>query len=309
MEACLDGQLGDSRRRSLKDHLALCRSCRERVDSLRQFEAELQRRLRSMRHEVSLWQPLGLETTPGAAPGTGPGPVQGLVGPLRRVPRVAPVILPPLATVETAGGGLVARRGHRLRGTPARDATPVLAGGFGSAFGAGLRGRLQGLAGMALIVAAVGAVADLALSGLGWLSADRRAAVYRAYVDGEVDLDLRTAEPARLSLWLGEQLGRPVSLPAAPGGFALIGGTAVDEQAADSGAMAVYATVDGPALLMIESLEATAAVAGDGSPLGLVAAAKVVVEDGLSRLDWQDGRLAYSLIGALPPDKLALFAD
>lgn len=35
----------------------------------------------------------------------------------------------------------------------------------------------------------------------------------------------------------------------------------------------------------------------------------MVIEDGLTRLDWQDGDHAYSLIAALPPEKLALFAD
>ena len=169
--------------------------------------------------------------------------------------------------------------------------------------------RLQGLAGVALIAAAVGALADLALTSLGWLSADRRAAVYRAYVDGEVDLDLRTAEPARLSRWLAAELGGPVSLPAAPGGFALIGGATMDESAAVGAAMAVYATADGPALLMIETMETLAIAEAAPLSLGLGDAGDVVVEDGLSRLDWRDGLHTYSLIGALPPDKLALFAD
>ena len=47
LEACLDGQLGEARRDALRRHLALCRPCSERVDELRLFEADLQRRRES----------------------------------------------------------------------------------------------------------------------------------------------------------------------------------------------------------------------------------------------------------------------
>jgi anti-sigma factor RsiW len=277
LEACLDGQLGDSRRRALKDHLGFCGSCRERVDGLRRFEADLQRRLRAMQHEASLWQPLGLEAVTTAPPAR----------------RLVPASLPAAEPAVAASGGLLARRGHRLRAAAAGGAAPVAPGGIGR--------RLQGIAGIALLVAAAGAVAELTITGLSWLGGDRRAAVYRAYVDGDVKLDLRTAEPGRLSYWLAEQLGGPVSLPATPGGFTLFGGAAALEGAPDQAAMAVYTTASGPALLLIE-----AAIAGGDGTLG---ESKVVVESGLARLDWQDGGHAYSLIGALPPDKLALFAD
>lgn len=301
LEACLDGQLGDSRRRALKDHLAYCKSCRARVDALRQFEADLQRRLRSMRHEVSLWQPLGLETVGGTLPVPRPTPV--VLRPARPDGRAAAARHDAAAGDDAAAGERAARRGHRLRALPgpAAAAVPSAPQGLGR--------RLQSLAGVALIVAAVAAIADAALTGLGWLSGDRRAAVYRAYVDGDLPLDLRTAEAARLSGWLGEQLGVPVSLPAAPGGFALVGGKALSsgelalDEPTDKAGMAVYTTAEGPAVLMIETL---AADDGDSAPTALP---EVVVEDGLARLDWQDGPHAYSLIGALSADQLALFAD
>jgi anti-sigma factor RsiW len=306
LEACLDGQLGDSRRQALKDHLALCGSCRERIDSLRRFEAELQRRLRSMQHEASLWQPLGLGAVvlPAAGPQSGPQS-----GPLAFGPLPASAAKPG-ATAASAGSGTgsaaaagatgraAPQRGHRLR---------IARGAKAAAVHPAVGRRLQSLAGVALVVAAVAAVVDLTLAGLGWLARDGRAEVYRAYVDGGVLLDLRTAEAARLSAWLGEQLGAPVTLPATPGGFALVGGSMAPDGLPEKAAVAVYASAGGPALLVIEAKE------GDAAPVALetggAVAPAVQLENGLARLDWQEGGHRYSLIGALPPEKLALFAD
>ncbi len=274
LEACLDGQLGAGRRQSLHDHLRLCRGCAERVDGLRRFEADLQRRLRAMQHEVSLWQPLGLEVVNG-------GPARAEM----------PMALVPLADDAAPAGG---RSRHRLRlALPVADAE--------SKPGRRLPKRgLQRLAGVALLAAAVGALADVALTGLGWLGSDRRVAVYRAYLDGTAELDLHTGEPVRLSAWFADQLGGPVSLPTLPSGFALVGGKTGDAGLAAGAALAVYATEEGPALLVIESSLDRPAAAG--------AEPTLAVDQGLTRLDWQSGPHAYSLISALPPDKLAAFA-
>jgi anti-sigma factor RsiW len=202
-----------------------------------------------------------------------------------------PAEVPPrLVATRPATAGPDGHRGHRLRLKPV-DAAAVRP-----------RRRLQSLVGIALLVAAVGAVAQATLGGLGWLSGDRRAAIYRAYLEGGMELDLVTAEPARLSGWLAERLGKPVALPDAPGGFALIGGKAPAEGLPDGAAMAVYASDAGPALLMIEAAKGAAGTAPALAPL-------VAVEDGLARVEWRDGPHSYALVGALPPDKLALFAD
>lgn len=267
LEACLDGQLGESRRRALHDHLRLCRGCAERVDGLRRFEADLQRRLRAMQHEASLWQPLGLETVNG---GSTPAAL-----PLRTAP-------PAEATVPPG-----VRRRHRFRvATPPATPEPKP------------RRRLQNLAGVALLAAAIGALADLALSGFGWLHDDKRAAVYRAYLDGATELDLLTHEPQQLEAWFAERLGAPVDLPAAPAAFALVGGKAGDVGSTEGTALAVYSSAAGPALLLIEN-------ALDG-PVTIASAP--VVEQGFSRREWQRGAYIYSLISPLPPDKLAAFA-
>jgi anti-sigma factor RsiW len=265
LEACLDGQLGESRRRSLQDHLRLCRGCAERVDGLRRFEADLQRRLRAMQHEASLWQPLGLETVHG-------GPA----------PSALPIPAAPLDAPTPAR----LRHRHRLRvATLAAAPEPKP------------RRRLQSLAGVALLAAALGALADMALGGFGWLQGDKRTAVYRAYLDGAAELDLVTEEPAQLEAWFATKLGAPVDLPTPPAAFDLVGGTTGDVGLAAETGLAVYRSAAGPVLLLIENaLGRTVAV--EPGPM---------VEDGLTRRDWQSGPYAYSLISPLPPDKLAEF--
>ncbi len=270
LEACLDGQLGDSRRQALHDHLAICLSCRGRVDGLRHFEADLQRRLRAMQHEASLWQPLGLETVGGTP--VAPLPAPGL---LEAAPEVVPG--PP-------------RRGrHPLRLATARPAA-------GPA-----KWRLSNLAGAALLVAAAAAVANMALNGLGWwLGGDKRQAVYRAYLDGDLQLDLRTADPDALEAWLGQQLAEPVHVPAPPASFTLVGGEADASLLPEGTVLAVYGEDEGPALLFIEAL--------DEAPPVAMGVPQLAMQDGLVTLEWQDQGNAYSLLSALPADKLAFFA-
>lgn len=279
LEACLDGQLGDGRRRALHDHLAVCASCRGRVDGLRHFEADLQRRLRAMQHEASLWQPLGLETVGG------------------RDARVLPT--PALGLQETGAGSDVAGSGSRAAARLAAGGHPLHRVVARPARGPS-RWRLQNLAGAALVVAAVAALADIALSGLGWLGGDKRQAVYRAYLDGDLQLDLRTSDPDELETWLAGEKGAPVSLPDTPASFALVGGEADPKVLPEGSVMAVYGEDAGPALLFIEALDDAAPAAG-GAP-------QMAMQDGLVTLEWQDQGNAYSLLSALPADKLALFA-
>jgi anti-sigma factor RsiW len=148
-----------------------------------------------------------------------------------------------------------------------------------------------------LLAAAMGTLADLALSGVGWLHGDKRTAVYRAYLDGATELDLVTHEPAQLEAWFAEQLGAPVDLPAPPAAFALVGGKAGDVGSTEGTALAVYSSEAGPALLLIEN-------ALDGP---VTIASTAVVDHGFSRREWQRGAYTYSLISPLPPDTLAAF--
>ena len=280
LEACLDGQLGDGRRRALHDHLAICVSCRGRVDGLRHFEADLQRRLRAMQHEASLWQPLGLETVGGSGGASLPAPAPGCE--------------------ETDGGSQAAgewagpetarlpAKGHPLRRVVARPAA-------GPSWW-----RLQNLAGAALLVAAVAAVTNMALSGLGWLGGDKRQAVYRAYLDGDLQLDLRTGDPGELEAWLGRAAGAAGG-PARRAGELRAGRRRGRPVGAARGlGHGRLRRGRGPALLFIEALDDASPVAG-GAP-------QLAMQDGLVTLEWQDQGNAYSLLSALPADKLALFA-
>ena len=279
LEACLDGQLGDGRRQALHDHLAVCASCRGRVDGLRHFEADLQRRLRAMQHEASLWQPLGLETVGGTGRASLPTPPPGLA--------------------ETGAGSQATLDGTPDNAQPSTGGHPLRLLASRSASGPSWW-RLQNLAGAALLVAAVAAITDMALTGIGWLGGDKRQAVYRAYLDGDLELDLRTSDPGKLETWLAKQLAAPVDLPDAPASFALVGGKAESPVLPDGSVMAVYGEDEGPALLFIETLDDSAPVAG-GAP-------QLAMQDGLTTLKWRDDRNAYSLLSALPSDKLALFA-
>jgi hypothetical protein len=159
---------------------------------------------------------------------------------------------------------------------------------------------LQNLAGTALLVAALAALTNMALNGFGWLGGDKRQAVYRAYLDGELQLDLRTSDPGELEAWLAAQRDVPVDLPDAPASFALVGGEADPSVLPEGSVMAVYGEDEGPALLFIKALGDAVPVAG-GAP-------QLAMEDGLVTLEWQDQGNAYSLLSALPADKLALFA-
>lgn len=271
LEACLDGQLGDGRRTALLQHLRLCRRCSERVEALRRFEADLQRRLRAMQHEASLWQPLGLEMVGDSRPAEPAGAAEPAV------PRLPRTVLPPRRMRRPTAPGP-----HRLRRAEPAARPPGR--------------RLQGLLGVTLLLAAAAALGDFV-----WNLMDGRSPgdAYRAYLAGEVELDLLTAEPEQLASWLGERLGEPVDLPLAPGAYTLVGGTAGSDIPGGAG-LAVYATEAGPAVLSI-------ATAGERLAATLEKPT-LESEGGLTSMSWRTGEHAYSLVSALPPDKLALFA-
>ena len=61
LEAFLDGRLGRSRSSVLRRHVALCGSCQARIERLRQFERDTQRRFRALEQPVSVWEGLELD--------------------------------------------------------------------------------------------------------------------------------------------------------------------------------------------------------------------------------------------------------
>jgi anti-sigma factor RsiW len=149
-------------------------------------------------------------------------------------------------------------------------------------------------------MAALAALADLALTGFGWLGGDKRQDVYRAYLQGEVQLDLNTGNADALEAWLAERVQEPVRLPEAPARFVLVGGEADAPMLPAGTVLAVYSEAQGPALLFIEAR----------SELPTVPATppEIASKDGVTTMEWQAQGQAYSLLSPLPADKLAAFA-
>ena len=71
LEAFLDGRLDRGRRIVLRRHLSLCGACQTRVERLRQFERETQRRFRALEEPSSVWE--GSRARPGRQPGASRG--------------------------------------------------------------------------------------------------------------------------------------------------------------------------------------------------------------------------------------------
>ncbi|MFO1071411.1 MAG: zf-HC2 domain-containing protein [Geminicoccaceae bacterium] len=185
LEAFLDGRLGRSRSATLRRHLGMCAGCRARVERLRQFERDMQRRFRSMRQEGSIWRGLGVDLV--AAARANPGHLLAL-------PRLLPV---PTAEAsfgrQTAGprGALSIRSGRSNgmgRGSPARHP-------------ADRHGRRRGLSARPRFAIA------------GTEPPDPAAQVYQELAQGEPALALRSQDAHQLEGWLSHELGMPVTLP------------------------------------------------------------------------------------------------
>jgi anti-sigma factor RsiW len=280
LEAFLDGRLGRSRSAILRRHLAICGGCRTRVERLRQFERDMQRRFRSMEETGSVWQGLELDLVassraaaaghllalPRAATGPGPGGEEA-----------------PPAAGQDSHHPLVAAR-HRGRGRASR------------------------LAGVVLIAMAVGAVYQLAQA---YLLPDDDAGLaagaYLGYLREGRPLAMRSTDAGQLQAWLAAELGTPVPPPAVPSGFTLVG---ADRAALSSGAAAVvvYADQDAqsapPVMLFMQPLPAEAANRGEVLPDEPDAYA----EEGVNELSWDSQTIRYILVGRQPDDELRRFA-
>jgi anti-sigma factor RsiW len=273
LEAFLDGRLGRSRSAILRRHLVICGGCRTRVERLRQFERDMQRRFRSMEQTGSVWQGLELDlvaSSRAAAAGN-------LLALSRAVTGPAP-----------GGDGALPAPGRASH-------HPLLA--------ARHRGRASRLAGVVLIAMAVGAVYQFARPHL--LPEDdseRAAGTYLAYLRERGPLALRSTDAGRLQAWLSTELGTPVPPPTVPPGFTLVG---ADRAALSSGAaaMVVYADRDPestpPVMLFLEPLPAGEAPADQP---------RSHTEAGVNELSWDREAIRYTLVGRQPHDELRPFA-
>jgi anti-sigma factor RsiW len=279
LEAFLDGRLGRSRSAILRRHLAICGGCRARVERLRQFEREMQRRFRSMEQTGSLWQGLELDLVASSR--------AAAVHHLLALPRP----LPP-------------SRGAALDGPPPPSPKrhhPLLAK---RATG---RGRASGLAGIVLIAMALGAVYQFASPHLGAGAGDDPVAqAYGALVRDEHTLALHSDDAGHLRDWLAHELDRPVPTPPVPPGFHLIGADRAELGTGEAGALVYGRTEAAPdaaaVVLFVQPLPADA-------PVTTAMAAAASVESDLQALRWEADRLRYTAVGrGTPEEELRRFA-
>lgn len=271
LEAFLDGRLGRSRAMVLRRHVAVCLPCRSRLEKLKQFERDLNRRLRTMEHVESVWSGLELdlvkstqEALPSRIPSLRllPPPPQGRSG------------LPQAATRRTSSP-----RTRRTGSSRRRIATRLV--------------------GVMLVVAAAGAVYEIAVRRLSGGGTEAIQA-YLAYVEGDRALELATAEPASLQNWFSARLGLTFPEPPAPEGFAIVGGR-LGEIAGGRAAVVVYAKGEATALLYMRPHDAPPAV-----PPSTVTGQSEA--QGVTHLSWQQQGFDYELVSPLPAEELKGFA-
>lgn len=282
LEAFLDGRLGRSRSAILRRHLAMCAGCRARIERLRQFERDMQRRFRSMRQDDSIWRGLELDLV---AAGRG-----GAVPHLLALPRLLPA---PAADPGQGRRPFAPRGGHPLLAAARR--------------GGGGKARGSRLAGVVLIAMALGALYQLARAQLGPADEPSPDAVGRAYealARPERALALQTRDSRRIEAWLSGELGVPVALPATPAGYEPVGadGAALPEGAAGA--------------VVYRDLDAGAAAGGPApvvlfvGPKGGAPAAEPETwrsAAGRSELVWSRTPLRYTLVGDQPVEELRRF--
>lgn len=278
LEAFLDGRLGRSRSATLRRHLGMCAGCRARVERLRQFERDMQRRFRSMRQEESIWR--GLELDLVAAARANPGHL---------------LALPRLLPVPTAEGSF----GRQAAGP--RGAHPIRSG-RGNGMGRGSR-----LLGILLIAMAVGAVYQLARDHVaGTEPPDPAAQVYQELARGEPALALRSQDAHQLEGWLSHELGMPVTLPPTPAGFNPVGADRVALGGSTGGAVlyrseAPVGTGAGAAPSVVLLVEPTDKATG--------AMVEPPGQGGLHEISWQRAALQFTVISDRPVEAMRRFVD
>jgi anti-sigma factor RsiW len=277
LEAFLDGRLGRSRGAILRRHLAACGGCRARVERLRQFERDMQRRFRSMEETGSVWQGLELDLVASSRSTT----AGHLLAPPRHLPAAREESAEAPALPEPAG--------HHPMVAARRTA----------------RGRASRLAGVVLIAMALGALYQAARLHLGPGDAEAAARAYLELLREGRSLALRSEDADQLQAWLSTELGTPMPEPPEPAGFRLLG---ADRAALASGAAGalVYGSPegssDGPVVLFVQPAEAEAGASAE-------AAAEPHAEEGLHELVWQSASFRYRLVGRQPHEALQQFVE
>ncbi|MEK0082637.1 zf-HC2 domain-containing protein [Benzoatithermus flavus] len=278
LEAFLDGRLGRSRSAILRRHLAICGGCRARVERLRQFEREMQRRFRSMEQVGSVWQGLELDLVASSR--------SGAAHHLLPLPRVLP---PPRSSAATETPPTPGPNRHR----------PLLVSRVTA------RGRASGLVGVVLIAMALGTVYQLARTSLRTDDGiDPTVQAYSQLIRGDHVLALRSDDAERLQAWLSQELERPVPPLPIPEGFRPVGADRAELATGEAGVL-IYgrsetaADAETPVALFVQPLPAEARAPAP-KPSGVAA-----LHDAgdLRELTWETGSFRYTVIGRGTPEE------
>lgn len=280
LEAFLDGRLGRSRGAILRRHLAMCGGCRARVERLRQFERDMQRRFRSMNQDPSIWQGLELDLVASGRSGNGH---------ILALPRLLPAArhdLPP----DTGA-------------TPVRARHPMLATRSSA------RSRGSRVAGLVLIAMALGTIYQLARAQLGPDGPTEAAGqVYQTLLQEDRPLALPSGDTERLQAWLAEELGAPVTLPATPSGYQALGAARADLPSGNAAAI-IYGRVaseaEQPVLLLVELPEPGTVAEAEASPQ----VEETATNAGLHELTWSRAPYRFTLVGPGPREELRRFVE
>lgn len=295
LEAYLDGRLGRSRGAILRRHLALCGACRARVERLRQFEREMQRRFQPLGNGQSVWQGLELDLV---ANGRGGGRES-----LLALPRPLSASLPRTATVSQRGEPSL----HPLRSGQARTS-----------------GRVSRLAGVLLVTLALGAVYQMVRAYIQpSADGDETLRAYAELTEAGRPLALHSGDPARLQAWLSTELDTHVPAPPVPPGFHLLGADRTilaDEEAGVVVYTPTTAPDEQPVLLFVQPL-----AHAEDAPLQLTLPAEMrseVLVDGaqtggaqtgdaqpLQELSWEADNFRFTLVGHQPQERLRSFSE
>ena len=275
LEAFLDGRIGRSRSAVLRRHLALCAACQARVERLRQFERDTQRRFRSPELPGSVWEGLELDLVGSHDVVSGRR--------LASAPR-------PLPALPRRDGGqerpAAPRRGPSHRPMAARPAG---------------RGTASRLAGVLLAALALGAAYQLARSGDDAAVTSGVADAYLAFRYDRAVPMLSTDDAREVADWLAVELGRPVPAPTVPDGFHLTGATRADLSGDKAGAVIFSPPAGGDAGPVMLFVAETGAAADRSTYPGARDAT------GLGEVHWAADGLTYAAVGPFPEEELRRF--
>ena len=247
--------------------------CQARVERLRQFERDTQRRFRAPEQPGSVWEGLELDLVGS----------NGAVGGGR-------LLAAPRACCRLPGGEPAPERSgpRRAAGQPLVAARPPS------------RGTASRLAGVLLVAMALGAAYQLVRGEIGPEAGGTAAQAYLAYRRDQAAPMLSSDDAQQVADWLAVELGRPVPVPPVPDGYRLIGATHADLAGGVAGVLIYAQTADADAA----PGHAVRAVRTPMRPVIRPRCPSSIGSSGLHEVRWAADSLSYTAVGPFPEDQL-----